>query len=116
MSYLAQAGYPAAAWMAQSWLQGQQQGRTPVQNMYQLAQPEFGAGIDFPIWGITHDMDADFGPTFPHLRPEALGMGIVNGGIQQGGHLYAITGLPTGIVGSGFGPINSGTGNMVRIN
>ena len=74
-AYLSEAGFPSAAWMAESWLMGQQMGRTPIQNEYQLAQIEFGAGIDAPIWGEVHDFDADFGPAFPHLRPIAMGHG-----------------------------------------
>ena len=46
-------GYPSAGWMAAELVaMGQQLGRTPVQNEYQLAQIEFGAGtLEAPIWG-----------------------------------------------------------------
>jgi hypothetical protein len=111
--YLAQAGYPSAAWMVQSWLWGQQQGRTPLQNEYQLAQPEFGGSISVPIWGFTHDMDADFGPTFPHLRSIGIGMEIVNGAIQA--NYYPITGLPSGVVANAYGSNGLGTGNMSAV-
>ena len=93
-AYLVQAGFPSAGWMAESWLMGQQMGRTPTQNEYQLAQIEFGAAIQAPIWGEVHDFDADFGPAFPHLRPIAMGQGVVNSAI--GGAYYPITGMANG--------------------
>jgi hypothetical protein len=99
-AYLAQAGFPSAAWMAESWLMGQQMGRTPTQNEYQLAQIEYGNQIQAPIWGEVHDFDADFGPTFPHLRPIAMGQGVVNSAI--GGAYYPITGMANGTYASAF--------------
>jgi hypothetical protein len=100
MAYLAQAGYPSAAWMAQGWLQAQQQGRTPLQNEYQLAQIEYGHTTQAPIWGEVHDFDADFGPTFPHLRPIAMGEEVVNSVI--GGAYYPIAGMASGTYASAF--------------
>jgi hypothetical protein len=94
-AYLAEGGYPSAAWMAQSWLQAQQQGRTPLQNEYQLAQIEYGHTTQAPIWGEVHDFDADFGPAFPHLRPIAMGEEIVNSVI--GGAYYPVN-APSGTV------------------
>src|SRR5208337_3980872 len=99
-NYLAEAGYPSAGWMAESWLLGQQLGRTPIQNEYQLAQPEFHANPSAPIWGEIHDLDSDFGPTFPHLRPVALGTEVVNSAI--GGSYYPVTGMPSGTYASAF--------------
>ena len=53
---------------------GQQLRRTPIQNEYQLAQVEFGAGnLDAPIWGIVHDFDADFGPDLPAFASDCNG-------------------------------------------
>jgi hypothetical protein len=87
--YLSEAGYPSAGWMAESYLLAQQQLRTPIQNEFTLTQPEFGnGGVAAPIWGIVHDLDSDFGPTFPHLRPIAQGMEVVNSAI--GGAYYPV--------------------------
>ena len=57
----------------------------PIQNEYQLAQVEFGfSGANAPIWGIVTNFDSDFGPTFPHLRPIAMGMEVVNSAHRRG--------------------------------
>ena len=99
--YLSEGGYPSAAWMAQSWLQGQQLQRVPIQNEYQFTQAEYGYnGSLAPIWGIVHDLDSDFGPTFPHLRPIALGMEVVNSAI--GGSYHPVDGIPSGTYASAF--------------
>jgi hypothetical protein len=98
--YLSQGGYPSAGWMAEAWLMGQQgenegghvQGRMPIQNEFTLMQTEFGVG---PLWGIVHDLDSDFGPTFPHLRPIAMGEEVVNKAI--GGAYYPVK-APSGTV------------------
>ena len=90
--YLAEAGYPSAGWMASSWLWGQQLGRTPIQNEFTLTQTEFGIGA---IWGFVHDLDSDFGPTFPHLRPIAMAEEVVNSAI--GGAYYPVK-APSGTV------------------
>jgi len=79
---------------------GQQMGRTPTQNEYQLAQIEYGNKIQAPIWGEVHDFDADFGPAFPHLRPIAMGQEVVNSAI--GGVYYPITGMANGTYASAF--------------
>ena len=110
-AYLSEAGFPSAAWMAESWLMGQQMGRTPVQNEYQLAQIEFGAGIEAPIWGEVHDFDADFGPTFPHLRPIAMGQEIVNSAI--GGAYYPVN-APSGTVINAY--LNAGAWSAALVN
>ena len=81
--YLSEAGYPSAAWMAESWLMAQQLGRTPIQNEFTLTQTELGIA---PIWGIAHDLDSDFGPTFPHLRPIAMAEQLVNRAISGAYH------------------------------
>ena len=78
--YLSEGGFPSAAWMAETYVLGQQLG-TPIQNEYQLGQVEYNAA---PIWGIAHDMDSDFGPSFPHLRPIALGMEVMNSADRRG--------------------------------
>jgi hypothetical protein len=96
--YLTEAGYPSAAWMAESWLLGQQQGRTPIQNEYSFGQIEFSnynTPPFAPIWGITHDLDSDFGPTFPHLRPIAMGEEVVNSAMS--GAYYPVK-APSGTV------------------
>jgi hypothetical protein len=94
--YLSEGGYPSAAWMAESWLMGQQLGRTPIQNEFTLTQVEFGSGgVNAPIWGFVHDLDSDFGPTFPHLRPIAMAEEVVNSAI--GGAYYPVK-APSGTV------------------
>lgn len=94
--YLSEGGYPSAGWMAENYLLAQQQLRTPIQNEFTLTQPEFGnGGVAAPIWGIVHDLDSDFGPTFPHLRPIAQGMEVVNRAI--GGAYYPVN-APSGTV------------------
>ena len=94
--YLSEAGFPAAAWQSEGFLMGQQLGRTPIQNEFDLAQIEFGnAGNAAPIWGMVHDLDADFGPAFPHLRPTAMGEEVVNSAIT--GAYYPVQ-APSGTV------------------
>jgi hypothetical protein len=94
--YLSEGGYPSAGWMAENYLLAQQQLRTPIQNEFTLVQSEFGnGGVAAPIWGIVHDLDSDFGPTFPHLRPIAQGMEVVNSAI--GGAYYPVK-APSGTV------------------
>jgi len=111
-AYLAEAGFPSAAWMAESWLLGQQLGRTPIQNEYQLAQVEFGiGGMEAPIWGEIHDLDSDFGPTFPHLRPIAMAQQVVNSAI--GGAYYPVK-APSGTVINAFE--NAGAWSAALVN
>jgi hypothetical protein len=94
--YLSEAGFPAAAWQSEGFLMGQQLGRTPIQNEFDLAQVEFGNdGSAAPIWGMIHDLDGDFGPAFPHLRPTAMGEEVVNSAI--GGAYYPVQ-APSGTV------------------
>lgn len=115
--YLSEAGYPSAEWMAYSWLLGQKGkdetgssfpgGRIPVQNEFTLVQDEFNGA---PIWGFVHDFDADFGPTFPHLRPIGSGMQVINSAVQQGGALFGVTGAPSGVMVNPYNANSSGTG------
>ena len=94
--YLSEAGFPAAAWQSEGFLMGQQLGRTPIQNEFDLAQVEFGNdGSAAPIWGMIHDLDGDFGPAFPHLRPTAMGEEVINSAI--GGAYYPVQ-APSGTV------------------
>lgn len=115
--YLSEAGYPSAEWMAYSWLLAQKGrhetgspfpgGRIPVQNEFTLVQNEFGGA---PIWGFAHDFDADFGPTFPHLRPIGIGMQVINSAVQQGGALFGVSGGPSSVVVNPYNSNSSGTG------
>ena len=115
--YLSEAGYPSAEWMAYSWLLAQKGrnetgvpfpgGRIPVQNEFTLVQTEFGGA---PIWGFAHDFDADFGPTFPHLRPIGIGMEVINRAVQQGGALFGVTGGLGSVVVNPYNSNSSGTG------
>ncbi len=110
--YLSEGGYPSAAWMAQSWLQGQQLLRVPIQNEYQLAQAEYGfSGANAPIWGIVTNFDSNFGPTFPHLRPIAMGMEVVNSAI--GGAYYPVN-APSGTVINAY--LNAGAWSAALVN
>jgi hypothetical protein len=116
-AYLSEGGYPSAAWMADDWLVGQQGrhengvpfpgGRIPIDNEYQMAQNEYGGA---PIWGFVHDLDADFGPAFPHLRPIGLGMSVVNSAIQQGGALFGVSGSTSGLIINPYNANTNGTG------
>jgi hypothetical protein len=114
--YLSEGGYPSAAWMAEAWLMGQRgenegghiSGRMPIQNEFTLVQTEFGVG---PIWGIVHDLDSDFGPTFPHLRPIAMGEEVVNRAI--GGAYYPVT-APSGTVINAY--LNAGAWSAALVN
>jgi hypothetical protein len=114
--YLSEGGYPSAAWMAEAWLMGQRgenegghlSGKMPIQNEFTLMQTEFGVG---PIWGIVHDLDSDFGPTFPHLRPIAMGEEVVNSAI--GGAYYPVT-APSGAVINAY--LNAGAWSAALVN
>lgn len=115
-AYLSQAGYPSAAWMAEGWLlaqEGQNEGghplggRIPVQNEFTLTQTEFGIA---PIWGIVHNLDSDFGPTFPHLRSIAIGEAVVNSAVQQGGTLFGVNNVTSGVIVNPYNSNSSGTG------
>jgi hypothetical protein len=70
-------------------------------------QNEFGGA---PIWGFVHDFDADFGPTFPHLRPIGTGMEVINRAVQQGGALFGVTGGPSEVVVNPYNANSNGTG------
>jgi hypothetical protein len=94
--YLSEAGFPAAAWQSEGFLMGQQLGRTPIQNVFDFAQIEYGnARSAAPIYGMIHDLDSDFGPAFPHIRPVAMGEEVVNRAIS--GAYYPVK-APTGTV------------------
>ena len=82
-SYLSQAGYPSAMWMAEDWLLGTQ-ALMPIIEVFTFSQTEFGFGVFGPLWGITHDLDSDFGPSFPHIRPDGLGMAVLNSAMAGG--------------------------------
>jgi hypothetical protein len=88
-SYLSQAGFPSAMWMAEDWMLGTQ-ALMPIQNVFTFAQVEFGDNPAYqnPQWGIIHDLDSDFGPTFPHIRPVGLGMAVLNS--AMGGSYYPV--------------------------
>jgi hypothetical protein len=89
-SYLSQAGFPSAMWMAETWILGTQ-ALMPIQNAFTLAQVEYGLGginPHNPIWGVVHDLDSDFGPAFPHIRPIGSGMAVVNS--AMGGNYYPV--------------------------
>jgi len=113
-AYLSEAGFPSAGWMAASYLLGIQLPRTSIQNEFTLAQIEFGMrGTSAPIWGIIHDLDSDFGPKFPHLRPIALGMSLVNSAVTS--YYFPVSGGPGSVVVDSFNSNNSGTGNWSAV-
>lgn len=93
--YLGQVGFPSAAWQAENWILATQL-LVPIQNEYELAQTEQGSNPAYPLWGISHDLDSNFGPPFPHLRPIALGEEVVNS--AMGGSYYPVT-MPGGVDG-----------------
>jgi hypothetical protein len=97
--YLSQIGFTSAGYMALDWILGTQQ-LAPLQIDYEITQTAQGNNPSYPLWGVNHDLDADFGPTFPHLRPQALAMELVNSAI--GGDYYAVTGMPTGTYANAF--------------
>jgi len=110
--YLSQAGHPSAGWIAEGYLLAQQQLKTPIQNEFTLSQIEFGqGGAEAPIWGEIHDLDSDFGPTFPHLRPIAMGEEVVNSAI--GGAYYPVK-APSGTVISAYQ--NAGAWSAALVN
>jgi len=89
-SYLSQAGFPSAAWQGAMWILGTQ-ALVPIQNSFELSQVEYGPGGGNPagpLWGIDHDLDSDFGPKFPHLRPIALAENVINS--AMGGSYYPV--------------------------
>ena len=113
-AYLSEAGFPSAGWMAESYLLGIQLPRTSIQNEFTLAQVEYGMrGTSAPIWGIIHDLDSDFGPKFPHLRPIALGMAVVNSAVTS--YYFPVSGGPSGVVADSFNSNNGGTGSWSAV-
>ena len=101
------AGWMAAGFNGQNWILGLLAGSSgpnagalapmPVQQTFNLAEPEYttpgyacqsGHGTNSALWGITHDFDANFGPTFPHLRPIGWAQALLNRAI--GGAYYQI--------------------------
>lgn len=111
-------GWMAGGANALTWLLGFQ--TTPPlseQNVFELAQVEFPAATGFaPLWGITHDMDANFGPTWAtnggHIRPLGLAVALANKAIQQGGELHQVTGLPNGVFCDAFRGANAGNWSL----
>jgi hypothetical protein len=114
------AGWIAAGFNGQNWILGFSAGSNGpnsgtlfpalAQNTFNLAQPEFltssggctsGHGTDTALWGIVHDFDSTFGPTFPHIRPIGWAEALLNRAI--GGAYHQIDTLAwTGIYGAAF--------------
>ena len=94
-SYLSQTGFTSAAVQALNWLLATQAG-IPIQVEYELTQTEQGSNPAYPLWGISHDLDTDFGPSFPHFRLIALAEKVVNGAMS--GSYYPVT-MPSNVTG-----------------
>ena len=69
------------------------------------------SAVEARIWGIVHDLDSDFGPTFPHLRPIAMGEEVVNSAI--GGAYYPVK-APSGTVINAY--LNAGAWSAALVN
>ena len=114
------AGWIAAGFNGQNWILGFSAGSkgpnsgtlypTLSQNTFNLAQPEFstgsgacpsGHGTDAALWGIVHDFDSSFGPTFPHIRPIGWAQALLNRAIG-GAYHQMDTSAWTGVYGAAF--------------
>ena len=99
------AGWMAAGYNAQNWILGFLAGSSgpnagvlspmPAQQTFNLAEGEFttpnyacasGHGTDSALWGIVHDFDASFGPSFPHMRPIGWAQALLNRAIGGAYH------------------------------
>jgi hypothetical protein len=106
-AYGMSAGWIAAGFNGQNWILGFLTGSAGpndgalkpmiAQNAFNFAQLEFttqnwqypgGYGTTSALWGLVHDLDANFGPTFPHIRPVGWAMALANRAI--GGDYYTI--------------------------
>ena len=114
------AGWMAAGYNAQNWILGFTAGSSgpnegvlspmPAQQTFNLAEGEFttpnyacasGHGTDSALWGIVHDFDASFGPTFPHMRPIGWAQALLNRAI--GGQYHMLdTSQWSGVYGAAF--------------
>ncbi len=111
-AYLSEAGFITAGYMALDWLLGTQR-LAPIQMDYEITQTAQGNSPSYPLWGVNHDLDADFGPTFPHLRPQALAMELVNS--AMGGSYYPVnTSGISGVYANAFE--NNGLWSAVLVN
>lgn len=114
------AGWMAAGFNAQNWILGFAAGSggpnagtlfpMPAQNTFNLAEPEFttgggacpsGHGTDSALWGIVHDLDSSFGPTFPHMRPVGWSQALLNRAIGGAYHQMNTAAWP-GVYGGAF--------------
>ena len=109
-AYLAEGDLASGTAQAANWMESMQNGAV-LQEEFDLGFMEQGS-IHAPIYGCAHDMDSDFGPTFPHLRPRCLALELVNSAI--GGNYYATFGNPTGVYTNAFE--NNGTWSAVLVN
>jgi hypothetical protein len=114
------AGWIAAGFNAQNWIlgflagsDGPNRGKlSPMvaQNLFDLAELEFptpnrfcasGHGTTSAIWGVVHDFDSDFGPSFPHIRPIGWALALANRAIAGDYHPMATEEFP-GVYGAAF--------------
>jgi hypothetical protein len=114
------AGWMAAGYNGQNWILGFLAASSgpnagayspmPAQQTFNLAEPEYttpgwacasGHGTNSALWGIVHDFDASFGPTFPHMRPIGWAQALLNRAI--GGAYYQMdTSAWPGVYGAAF--------------
>jgi hypothetical protein len=119
-AYGMSAGWIAAGFNAQNWIlgflagsDGPNRGKlSPMvaQNLFDLAELEFptpnrfctsGHGTTSAIWGVVHDFDSDFGPSFPHIRPIGWALALANRAIAGDYHPMATEKFP-GVYGAAF--------------
>ena len=126
------AGWMAAGYNAQNWILGFLAGSSgpnagvlspmPAQQTFNLAEGEYttpnnacasGHGTDSALWGIVHDFDASFGPSFPHLRPIGWAQALLNRAI--GGEYHMLdTSQWAGVYGAAFN--NNGSWSAILSN
>jgi hypothetical protein len=119
-AYGMSAGWIPAGFNGQNWILGFLTGSAGpndgalkpmiAQNAFNFAQLEFktpswqcatGYGTTSALWGLVHDLDANFGPKFPHMRPVGWAMALDNQVIGGSYHLMNTANFP-GVYGAAF--------------
>jgi len=114
------AGWMAAGFNGQNWILGFSAGSRginsgalhpiPVQNTFNFAQLEYttpngactsGHGTTSALWGVVHDLDSNFGPAFPHIRPVGWAMSLANRAIAGSYYQMETSGF-AGVYGAAF--------------
>ncbi len=119
-AYEMSAGWMAAGFNGQNWILGFSAGSGGInsgtlypmraQNTFNFAQLEYatpnggcasGHGTTSALWGVVHDLDSNFGPAFPHIRPVGLAMSLANRAIA-GAYYQMDTSSFAGVYGAAF--------------